>query len=172
MSERVEEVTHWWSLADRVTVIDVVGRLRARSVLEFGPGSSTVALVDGGAQRVDAAEDDLTWYNTHQRRLVANYPGVVRIYFYVWCDPLTIPTLDARRYDLGLIDGPREMPRRVATIKYALDHCAAVLVPLEHEDWRERFDGLLGPVVRFAGAGRSIEVIQTGPPSFAMALVR
>jgi hypothetical protein len=118
----------WWSRADHDTVVAFTKRIRPRRVLEFGPGTSTLSLFEGGAERVDACEDDRAWFETWQRRL-SGYPVV--FHAYQWLDPLSIPGLDGERFDLALIDGPRITERRPAVVRYCLERCAQVLLPLE-----------------------------------------
>lgn len=168
------EEKHWWSLADYGAVVDVVRRLGARRVLEFGPGSSTLALIEGGAESIDCCEDEPTWLTTYSERLAGVYPDIVTLHAYRWRDPLRILALDGRWYDLGLIDGPFGTQHRPAAIAYALDRCTAVLVPTE--EWR---DGRCRPELglRMAVADlalkhrRKVEIMETGPLSGAFALL-
>lgn len=161
------EAQHWWSFTDYGAVVDVVQHLGARRVLEFGPGSSTLALIEGGATSIDTLEDDPHWAGVHEARLAARYPAIVRVHRYVWRDPLTIAPIDAARYDLALIDGPRGTDRRPAVVQYCLDRCAAVLLPTE--------DGnpTLRPVLQMLAAARGLqlEIRETGPLAGAFALI-
>lgn len=124
------EATSWWSFADYATVLTVMGRLTPKRVLEFGPGSSTLALIEGGAELVDCCEDDPVWFATYCTRLEDVYPAV-HMRPYNLSALLSIPGVDNQRYDLALIDGPRETARRAAVVGYAMERCAHVLVPLE-----------------------------------------
>lgn len=160
---------HWWSFNDYEGVLSVMERLRPRSVLEFGPGSSTLALVEGGAEHVDTCEDEPVWYGRHLEGIVADYPGVVTAHLYQFSDPLVVPGVEGQAFDLALIDGPRMTERRPAVIRYALDRCSAVLVPMEGPPencyLRPHLDAFA------AEAGRRMEIIPTGPLSYAMALL-
>lgn len=163
------EEKHFWSFNDYAAVLRVVRRLRPRRVLEFGPGSSTLALIEGGAQRVDSCEDDPHWLDVYRERLQAKYPEIVRIRGYHFGEPLTIPAVDSRHYDLAFIDGPRETPRRPAAIEYACARSRFVLVALECFESA----GLAAPVSRIAGElNRGVAWIHdTGPLAGAFALI-
>src|SRR4051812_40979556 len=83
---------HWWSFNDYGAVLEVTERLKAKKVLEFGPGWSTRALIEGGATKVDTCEDDPDWFAVHSERLVPQFPDVVTLHPYVWSDPVSIPS--------------------------------------------------------------------------------
>jgi len=164
------EERHFWSFNDYGAVLDVMELRLPKRILEFGPGSSTLALIEGGAETIDACEDDPHYFATYQRRLAAAYPSIVSMQAYRWSDPLRVPQLDGRWYDLALIDGPRETPNRAAAIEYCLQRCAAVLIPLEEHPGHQ----YLRPVaVELAKRhGRSVEIIEdTGPLAGAFALL-
>lgn len=156
------EPAHFWSAEDHAAVVKVVQRLQPRRVLEFGPGTSTLALLEGGAWRIDACEDDPHWLKTWQHRL--RYKQVV-FHSYLWAECISIPALDAERFDLALIDGPYEVEKRTSVIEYCMRHCAAVLVPLEtsHGTLLERFVHSL--------ECKAVNVMKTGPLAGAFALV-
>lgn len=155
------EEQHWCSFSDYGAILDVTERLRPKRVLEFGPGSSTLALVEGGAESIDCCEDKPAWEAVHRERLERRFPGVVRIHDYVWSDPLQIPTLFGKQYDLALIDGPRETTRRPAVIEYALQRCSAVVVCTEDHNCAP----FLRPIILDLAAkhGRAVEIMETGP---------
>lgn len=157
---------HWWSFADHQAVMDVMQQLAPTRVLEFGPGSSTLALIEGGAAHIDACEDDANWALIHDERLRARYPQVVHIRRYRWAPAISIPGVDAERYDLALIDGPRETDKRLPVVQYALDRCAAVFVALDgHAGLRAYVDTLAT-----AGPYR-VEIRETGPLAGSFALI-
>ena len=155
---------HFWSFNDYRTVVAVTRRLKPWRVLEFGPGWSTLALIEGGAVQIDACEDDAHWAAVNRERLVGRYPHVA-LHAYEWADEIAIAGVDDRRYDLALIDGPAEISRRPAVIRYCLARCAAVLVALETSD---------GTLLRTVceSVGPSVEIIESGPLAGAFALVR
>lgn len=161
------EARHFCSLADYGAILSVTQRLQPKRVLEFGPGWSTLALIEGGALLVDACEDQTAWLKLWQDRL-QEHRAVVTIRAFDWVDPLTIDGIDDR-YDMALIDGPYQVARRPAVISYALSRCDAVLVPLEcagGDETLRRF------VIREAEArGPSIEIMETGPLAGSFALL-
>jgi hypothetical protein len=123
------EEKHWWSFLDYKAVLDLVQEHQAQRVLEFGPGSSTLSLIEGGAVHVDTCEDDPDWADVYDQRLVALFPELVHLHRYTWsATRLTIPALKDSRYDLALIDGPRESTRRTSALNFALDRCPVVVL--------------------------------------------
>lgn len=172
MSLYPAEGAHWWSEADYNHVREVTRRLAAKRVLEFGPGTSTLSLVDGGAQHIDACEDDPHWFEVHTERLAVRYPDIIHMRPYRWRPVPCILGVDGQRYDLGLIDGPAMTEHRAAVMVYAMAHCQRVLVPLE-ETPEETGQGFMrGIVHRFARLfGRSVEVTDTGPLAGSFALI-
>lgn len=159
----------WWSFSDYRTVLEVVRRLRPVRVLEFGPGSSTLALIEGGAQHIDCCEDNPVWFKTYRERLERRFPAVVALIAYQWSDPLTVPELDPERYDLALIDGPLETPRRPAVVEYCLRRCAWVLVPTESNEGSR----LMREACARLGLEhfRVVEFMETGPAAGGFALL-
>lgn len=125
-----ERGAHWCSEADYGAIVDVVERLRPRTVLEFGPGWSTLALIEGGAGQVTTCEDDPHWADVWTRRLGPHADQVLFI-GYNRMEPFVVSALGDQRFDLGLVDGPREKIDRRPVIRFCLDRCDAVLVPLE-----------------------------------------
>lgn len=160
------EEQHFLSFLDYGAILSTVERLRPATVLEFGPGWSSLALVEGGATRIDACEDADSWRKLWHDRL-RKYPQVT-VQWYEWADPLTVPQFDGERYDMGLIDGPYDVAKRPAVIDYCLQRCAAVLVPLELGD---AFD--LRPVVWALAEkhGCLLETRETGMLAGAFALM-
>lgn len=131
----------WWSFNDYSAVLDVMRERKRARVLEFGPGSSTLALIEGGATRIDTCEDNPEWAAIYEERLVAAYPRVVTLHRYTWKAALTIKAIDRERFDMALIDGPLGLTRRMSVIRYAVARCQAVLVPTEDSegDFLRRF---------------------------------
>lgn len=160
----------WWSFNDYGAVLAVMERLQPRRVLEFGPGSSTLALIEGGARQIDCCEDDGDWFDRYRERLELRYPAIVKMRPYVWADPLYVPGLVGERYDLALIDGPRDTTQRPAVIDFCLQRCGAVLVPTEDHDSPSSF---LRPVLWALAEkyGRQIEIDETGPLAGGFALL-
>ncbi len=160
----------WWSYSDYRCVLEVTRACAPRSVLEFGPGSSTLALLEGGAGVVYALEDDPHWANVARERLAVPYPDQVRVMPYTWADPLTIPAIDARRFDLALIDGPRVTAQRVPVLLYALERCCAVLIACENANPED--PGLRPAVEEIVAAHRlQAQYLETGPLAGSFALI-
>lgn len=160
------EERHWWSYNDYGAVLGVMDALRPRRVLEFGPGNSTLALIEGGAAHVDCCEDNPVWFNVYKERL---RPHPVRFVAYEWGDPLQILQIDGERYDMALIDGPHGWERRRAVLAYCVERCCAVLMPTE--------DLAYGTQLRYAiqeiaqPRNCAIDWIHSGPLSGAFALI-
>lgn len=165
------EEARWWSFNDYRAVLDVMRRLQPARVLEFGPGSSTLALIEGGAAHIDTCEDDPAWERVYRARLEGKYPDLVALRAYVWSDPITIPAIDGERWDLGLIDGPLATPRRHAAIDYCCERCASVLIPTE-DDGRKHAS-FLRPIIEAAASRYALELeyMETGPLSGGFALL-
>jgi hypothetical protein len=167
------EERHWWSFNDYGFVLDVVTRLQAKTILEFGPGSSTLALIEGGATRIDTFEDSDEWYDVYRQRLEALFPDAVHLHRYTWTDPLTIAreSLIDRPYDLAVIDGPHGTLNRPTVIRWCIDHAKAILAPTEEMAYgtgalRPHFEAIV------AASGWTLEYFETGPLSGAFALLR
>lgn len=174
------EERHWWSFNDYGHVLDVVTQRKAKRVLEFGPGGSTLALIEGGATHIDTCEDDPKWEQTYRVRLERVYPTIVHLRRYVMNGPLSVPHVDQQRYDLALVDGPRTYLRPVV-IDYCLQRCDAVLAPTE--DWlgedgkgdrrRPPHDRLIETACKALAEkhGKTLTVTETSGLSGAFALI-
>lgn len=127
------EGAHWCSREDYAAILTVARDMKAKSVLEFGPGTSTLALIEAGAELIDACEDDPHYLALYTRRLAKQYPQV-KMRRYTWAEEISIPEIDGERYDLAVIDGPRETMKRPSSIAYALARADNVLVALE--EWQ------------------------------------
>jgi hypothetical protein len=158
---------HWWSFADYGAVLDTMEQRRPARVLEFGPGSSTLALIEGGASHIDTCEDNPDWATVYEDRLVRKFLGQVFLHRFAWADPLSIPSIDDQRYDLALIDGPLGTDSRPPVVRYAMARCDAVLVPTE--DRNPSFRQTL--IAMAAAAGWDIAIRETGPLSGGFALM-
>lgn len=161
----------WWSFNDYAAVLLAMAATGAKRVLEFGPGSSTLALIEGGAESIDTCEDSPDWAKVYEERLERRYPDVVKLHRYVWPEgaPLCIPALAGRLYDLALIDGPLGTERRPDVLRYALERCVYVLMPTEEFKTRAWLRPLIEAIA--AEAGAPVEIWETGPLSGAFALV-
>lgn len=114
----------WFPFSDYGAVLDIVVRLRPSSVLEFGPGASTLALVEGGADSIVTLEDDLSWFERRVAEFAA-FPQV-SVFLYRHADLPDIPWLAGMRFDFGFVDGPVATEARGAEIAFALARCRAV----------------------------------------------
>lgn len=166
--ELYPEERHFCSFADYATVLDATRRLTPARVLEFGPGWSTLALVEGGARQIDALEDDPHWLGVARERLAA-HADVVRLLLYGWRDGAPVLPLDpGARYDLLVIDGPADVRRRPAVLEVALPHCSHALVALETDSGSIMADAVHEQASR---SGRAVERHETGPLAGAYALI-
>jgi hypothetical protein len=157
----------WWSFNDYDAVLTVMERLHPESVLEFGPGSSTLALIEGGAEKIDTCEDDPKWFSVYHQRLELKFPQV-HLVAYSWAEPLRIAEIDDRRYDMALIDGPLGTERRPHVLDYCLARCTAVLMATE--TWKTK--GLRTAIAERVDIWhRYVEWMDTGPLSGGFALV-
>lgn len=161
------EERHWWSFQDYGAVLDTMRALRPARVLEFGPGSSTLALIEGGAASIDTCEDNPDWAGVYEDRLQGKYPAIVRLHRYSYAVPLTIPAIDGQTYDLALIDGPHGTNSRPPVVRYCMERCAAVLTPTE--DGNPDFRRALYAIA--AESGWNLTIRETGPLSGGFALL-
>lgn len=164
------EETHFWSFNDYQAVLDAMTRLQPTRVLEFGPGSSTLALVEGGAAAIDTCEDDPEWATVYRPRLEQRFPGVVRVHGYRFSDPIVVDELMGERFDFALVDGPHRLDRRRPALAFALARCSAVLIPTE--DFRPG-DASLRQMIKAEAWLHDFEVewMETGPHSGGFALL-
>jgi len=171
----MKEDARWWSLNDYGAVVGAMRKTGAKRVLEFGPGNSTLALIEGGAESIDTCEHVEDWARVWDERLVKRFPRVVRLHRYSWpkSAPLSIPAVDGQRFDLTLIDGP-ETERRPDVVRYALARSTWVLVPTEELTAKpsKTWPGMRAILQEIADeADRSLEFVETGPLSGAFALI-
>lgn len=161
------EEKHFWSFNDYGAVLDAMHRFDVRGrVLEFGPGSSTLALLEGGASWIVAYEDDPHWLAHYERTIVEKHAEVILLK-YDWRDPLDI--WDQSLYSFALIDGPAETARRPACIEFAIKRSAIVMVALE---CNEGSTLMRDTCIRLAEQHRrAIEIMETGPLAGAFALL-
>jgi hypothetical protein len=170
------ESRHWWSTTDYGAVLGVMRQLQPQTVLEFGPGSSTLALIEGGARRVDSCEDRPDWMATYRARIADKYPTAefqtkVRIIPYTWSDPVVVEGLSEEPYDLALIDGPYTSEKRPPVIEFCLQRARVVLVPTE-DDGRTYKSFLRPHIERLAAQyGWTVAYTETGPDSGGFALL-
>jgi hypothetical protein len=174
--ELYPEERHWWSFNDYGAVLDLMLEHQAKRVLEFGPGSSTLALIEGGAEHIDTCEDDPDWAATYEDRLVKRFPAIVHLHRYearlaAGGDKpqprISIPAIDKSTYDLALIDGPHDTEMRVPSLNYALRRAAVVVLADDYgPNLRARLDQLLKK------RSHVLERRETGPLAGAFTIIR
>lgn len=156
-----------FSFEDYAALMKLVEEIGAKRVLEFGPGISTLALIEAGVEVIDSYEYDSTFLASAQERFQA-YPQVtVRRFYNASLCVVLDPPPDARRYALAFVDSPiGEGPRRrllpgqeelsrYNTVMYALSKAPVVAL---HDAKR---DGEQNTLARLAAEGFTHEMIDT-----------
>lgn len=141
-------------------------RVKARSILEFGPGISTLALIESGAERIATCEYQERWL-VQAGEMLKGHPHV-SVHRY-WNEvPVRVDGLTRKTFDLAFVDSPLGTPSRNSvrhpdqeecnrfnTVLYALD-CAPVV--LLHDAKREGESYTLCRLIAF---GHKVEHIDT-----------
>lgn len=161
------EERHWWSFNDYGAVLDAMRRFQPKRVVEFGPGSSTLALIEGGAQEIVTFEEDPSWADVYRERLVKKYTPIVDLQMYDPKPPLKLPKM--ARFDFALVDGPKGSTSRPPIIAWCLRNADVVMVPTETHHSK----GIRDEIAKAAKkAGRTkVEWIETGPLSGGFAII-
>lgn len=161
---------HFCSFADYGHILETTRRIKPRSVLEFGPGWSTLALIEGGANSIESCEDDRAWAATWRERIEVAHRAIVQIHEYRWPHlPFALRNAARPRYfDLALVDGPHDLSLRPAVVAHCLAVCDWILVPTEESEGPALRAEVLGLAVK---AGREVEWNETGPLAGGYALV-
>lgn len=114
-------------------------RTGAKTVLEFGPGATTQAMLDAGVERIVTCEHIDKWLDVARERF-ANDDRVNVLKYYDDMPCVVEGLADTERFDLGLVDSPKgfnpvrkvhpEAPdcSRLNTLVYAVNHCKVVLL--------------------------------------------
>lgn len=134
----------WFPIEDYAALYDLTLRVRPASVLEFGPGTSTLAFVEAGVGRIVTCED------------VVDRVAGLRTQFEQYGTVTVVPNHHPAhygRFDLGFVDGPVRTEDRGPNIAYALAHCDVVAV---HD---ARRDGVRQAVELAFRSGRRIEYV-------------
>jgi hypothetical protein len=169
------EERHWWSFNDYRAVLGEVQKLKAPRVLEFGPGSSTLALIEGGAVHIDTCEDDPDWAQVYRERLVdavpkfqKDFPALegIALHDYEWKPGLVIKDLTNATFDFALIDGPRGSLKRDAPLRFAIKR-APVVMFMDAVDSEVR--GFIEKIAKRARA--AVEYRDVGPLSVTAAIL-
>ncbi len=147
-------------LASECKVIeDFVRREGIRSVLEFGPGRSTLMFVAAGCE-VWTAECNAYWLQYYQQ-LFAGEPAIHMIPFEN-VPIVSIPEMEGRRFELAFVDSPagHEFPPgmspRLNACEFAAQHANQLLL---HDAERP---GELATIRRMQEAGWKIDGIWQG----------
>lgn len=139
----------------------------AKSILEFGPGASTLALIEAGCERIVTCEYQQPWLSAAAERL-APYPQV-DLRRYVNVSDVEVEGLARdEAFDLAFVDSPLgceakrkiEIPgqegcSRLNTLIYALGRAPVVLF---HDAKRA---GEQRSIERVRAMGHSVEMIDT-----------
>lgn len=114
---------------DDEIIENVIRAHGVKSVLEFGPGSSTELFVRSGVL-IHSCEDDNWWFE----KCKIQFPNV-RFFRYTDEPPIEIAGL-LDSYDLGFVDGPRgtKFFSRLNSMMFCTKRCKLVLV---HDSKRE-----------------------------------
>lgn len=93
-----------FSFDDYGALISEIRRVAAKKVLEFGPGISTLALVEAGCSEITTLEYQARWMAIAKDRL-RFYPKV-HLMPYENTAEIKVPTLDEKSFDLIFVDSP------------------------------------------------------------------
>jgi len=142
--------------SDYALLMQQVKDLEAKTCLEFGPGISTLALIESGLERVVTLEHDPEWLDANIERF-KDYPQVeVRRY---QDEPIVLADVD-EDFDMAFVDSPKgyvhpmknvrgvrkrhpgqEDCSRLNSCLFALDHAPVVFL---HDSQRPLERGTLG----------------------------
>jgi hypothetical protein len=108
-----------------------------KTALEFGPGSTTLALIEAGVEQITSYEYHAKWLAEMQKRL-KDYPQVTIKKF---DDVPVLTMLEPVRFDIAVVDSPpggknstrivhpgQEGLSRFNTLKYAIEHADIVVM--------------------------------------------
>lgn len=151
---------------DYGSLMEEVGRCGARSVLEFGPGASTLALVEAGCERIVTCEYQDRWL-LRAVEMLKPFPQV-SVHRYRNAAEVTVDGLPERQFDLAFVDSPlgiearmhadiggQEGCSRLNTLLFALGRAPIVLF---HDAKRE---GELRSLERVIALGHTVDMIDT-----------
>lgn len=156
-----------FSFDDYGALLEECRRLGARSALEFGPGVSTLALIEAGLDRIDTCEYQDRWLTLAAEAFRLHPQVTARRYVN---DPAVevegLP--EGQRFDVAFVDSPLGLPSRNALelpgqegcnrLNTALFALARAPVVLLHD---ARRPGESGTLARLAAAGHGVTMIET-----------
>lgn len=153
--------------AEYGALLSAVRELKPTSMLEFGPGVSTVALLEAGCDKIVTCEYDRRWL-ARMRRKLGRYRNVKVVHYYNRVDRV-VPTIgDDEMFDAAFVDSPiGQGGRRVRfegdgdksrlhTTDFALLHASVVFL---HDAKREGEQRTLEEIDRRGGF--KIDIIDT-----------
>jgi hypothetical protein len=142
-------------------------RVGARNILEFGPGISTLALIESGAERVVTCEYQDRWLASAQE-LLKGHPQVSVHRYHNEIDVRVSGLASGKEFDFAFVDSPLGSPsrnvirhpgqeecNRLNTALFALDRSPVVVM---HDAKRE---GEGYTLARLAALGHRITLIDT-----------
>src|SRR5690554_211039 len=97
---------------DYQALMDECHRLKARSVLEFGPGASTLALVEAGVERIVTLEHSPNWRILAEERLAGH--SAVTVLPYENTRVIDRELLAGVAFDVAFVDSPVGIEARSA----------------------------------------------------------
>ncbi len=151
-------------------IIKEAHRVNAKSALEFGPGHSTLALIESGLECIVTCEHDEGWREKAMAKF-REFPQV-RVTTYL-NEPVAVAEID-RNFDIAFVDSPKgykagrlvhpgqEDCSRLNTCLLALKHAPIVLL---HDAIRPLERGSLG---RLNAMGHKITIL---PSPYGMARI-
>jgi hypothetical protein len=109
------------------------------SVLEFGPGESTKALIEAGVREIVTVEHNDKWFEVARRTLKAHKN--ITLLRYHDAPVVEMPEIQGRLFDLAIVDSPpgagnrsrivhpgQEGLSRFNTLKFACEHAKIVML--------------------------------------------
>lgn len=167
MSFRLYPVEHRiFEFCDYGALIDECHRVDARRVIEFGPGISTLAMVEAGVERIHTYEYQDRWF-AQARELLRGHPHV-SVHRYRNEPEVAVRGQSEMKFDLAFVDSPLGVPSRGSVRHPGQEDCnrlntvlcALVLAPivLLHDAKR---DGEAATLARVVAMGHLVEVIDT-----------
>ncbi len=90
---------------DYQAIMDEVKSRGVKTVLEFGPGSTTLALLEGGAEKIITCEYDPVWFD-HYTAEFKKFPQV-RVVRYDNVAPAAFVHHGLAGFDMALVDSPK-----------------------------------------------------------------
>lgn len=155
-----------FEFVDYAALLEECRAVKARTILEFGPGTSTLALVESGAERVVTCEYQDRWMDS-ARQLLKAYSHVSLHHFSNEIE-VRVDGLSRKCFDLAFVDSPlgiearshtpipgQEGCSRLNTLLYAIERAPVVLF---HDARRE---GEMRSLQRIIDMGHIVEMIET-----------